>query len=264
MTASRPVRHAVIPARYAARRFPGKPLAELAGKPLVVHVLERVRAAGVFDAVCVATDDERIARVVRDAGGVACMTRADHATGTERVAEVAAALPEDALVCNVQGDEPLMPPELLRDLMDFADSDPAIECATAAHVCTDAAGLGSPHVVKVVLDASGRALYFSRAPIPHDGSGQRCYLRHIGVYAFRRRTLSRFVGLPRGELERREALEQLRALEHGVPIHVLVTRHETVGVDTPEDLKAVARRLAGCLESSSVASPSPGDARASR
>ncbi|MFQ5601490.1 MAG: 3-deoxy-manno-octulosonate cytidylyltransferase [Candidatus Krumholzibacteriia bacterium] len=249
MTESRARRVAIIPARYGSRRFPGKPLAEIAGKPLVQHVLERVQAAGVFDDLCVATDDERIASAVRRAGGTARLTSADHRSGTERVAEVAARLPEDTIVFNVQGDEPLLPAALLRELVRFVEDDPGVEFATAAHLAGDERGFHSPHVVKVALDARGRALYFSRAPIPYDEEGSAHYMRHVGIYAFRRRTLSRFVALPPSLLERREGLEQLRALENGIPIHVMVTQHESVGVDTPEDLKAVAMRLDRLLES---------------
>lgn len=244
----RPYRCAIIPARFASTRFPGKPLAQLAGKPMIVHVLERVRAAAVFDDVRVATDDARIAEAVRAAGGQAQMTGAAHQTGTERVAEAAQDLPEDAWVYNVQGDEPLLPGALLHDLVAFAEADPQAQMVTAAHACADAADAASPHVVKVVLDAGGRALYFSRAAIPW-AHGARGFLRHIGIYGFRRATLRRFVALPCGALERCEALEQLRALEHGIPIHVLVTRHATLGVDTPEDLKLVASRLQASLES---------------
>jgi 3-deoxy-manno-octulosonate cytidylyltransferase (CMP-KDO synthetase) len=146
-------------------------------------------------------------------------------------------------VLNVQGDEPLVPGDLLRDLVQALRRDPAIDLVTAAHPASDPAGFASPHVVKVVLDAAGRALYFSRAGIPHVASGAPQYLRHIGIYGFRRRILTQFVHLPRGPLEEREGLEQLRALEHDLAIHVLVTAHETLGVDTPEDLKAVALRM---------------------
>jgi len=235
---------AIIPARWASTRFPGKPLAPLAGRPMLAHVVERVTAAAVFDAVWVATDDERIAAAARAAGAQVRMTRSDHATGTERVAEAAAGLPAGALVVNVQGDEPLVPPELLRELVARLRADAAIELLTAAHPADDAAGFASPHVVKVVLDAHGRALYFSRAGIPQPGAAPLRYLRHIGIYAFRAAALARFIALPRGELEIREGLEQLRALEHGMQIHVVVTAHETRGIDTPEDLKAVAMRLA--------------------
>jgi 3-deoxy-manno-octulosonate cytidylyltransferase (CMP-KDO synthetase) len=185
------------------------------------------------------------------------MTRADHRTGTERVAEAVASLPGDALVCNAQGDEPLLPAAFLRALVAFVETDPAIEFATAAHPSTDAQGLASPHVVKVVCDAAGRALYFSRAPVPHTVSSEPAYLRHVGVYVFRRHALTRFVEWPPGHLEQHEGLEQLRALENGMPIHVLVTQHDTIGVDTPEDLKAVASRLRRFLESSQVVSQRP-------
>jgi 3-deoxy-manno-octulosonate cytidylyltransferase (CMP-KDO synthetase) len=208
-----------------------------------VHVLDRVRAAAVFDAVWVATDDERIAAAVRAAGGEVRLTRADHATGTDRVAEAAATLPPDAEVFNVQGDEPLLAADLLRELVAAMRAEPATEIVTAAHRCHDAAGFASPHVVKVVIDAAGRALYFSRSGIPSARSGPPSYLRHIGIYGFRRASLSRFVGLPRGSLEGCEGLEQLRALEHGMHIRVVVTEHASQGVDTPEDLKAVEKML---------------------
>ena len=253
---NRPYRAAIIPARFASTRFPGKPLALLAGKPMIVHVLERVHAAAVFDDVRVATDDARIAAVVQAAGGHVAMTRAEHQTGTERVAEAASSLPEDAWVYNVQGDEPLLPAALLHELVTFAAATPQLQIVTAAFASHDATDASNPHVVKVVVDASGRALYFSRAAIPwtRDGTGE-CW-RHVGIYGFRKATLLRFVALDRGTLERREGLEQLRALEHGIPIHVLVTRHATLGVDTPEDLKLVAARLEASLESPELRHPS--------
>ena len=233
---------AIIPARYHSSRFPGKPLALLQGKPMVVHVVERARAAAVFDCIWVATDDARIRDAVHAAGGEAYLTRADHATGTERVAELAARLPRDALVVNLQGDEPLVHPDLLRDIVHGLHDDPHCDVVTAAHPSQDETAFASSHVVKVVVDADGRALYFSRAPIP--GGSDAChFLHHIGIYGFRRASLDRFMALPRGELELREGLEQLRALEHGMRIRVLVTAHRTLGVDTPADLKAVAKVL---------------------
>jgi 3-deoxy-manno-octulosonate cytidylyltransferase (CMP-KDO synthetase) len=234
---------AVIPARFGSSRFPGKPLAELHGRPLVLHVLDRVRASGVFDAVWVATEDSRIADVVREAGGEARLTRRDHPTGTDRVAEAAAALPPEALVFNIQGDEPLVAPELLRTLVERFRCDPAVEIVTAAHPSHDREGFASRHVVKVVVDAAGRALYFSRSGIPAAAGDVPEYLRHIGIYGFRRAALSRFVSLPQGRLEQSEGLEQLRALEHGMHIAVVVTAYESRGVDTPDDLKAVAKLL---------------------
>lgn len=234
---------AVIPARFGSSRFPGKPLAVLHGRPLVLHVLDRVRDAAIFDSVWVATDDSRIATVVRDAGGEARLTRVEHATGTDRVAEAAAVLPPEALVFNVQGDEPLVAPELLRVLVERLRRDPAAAIVTAAHPARDVEGFASRHVVKVVIDAAGRALYFSRCGIPTPAHGAPEYLRHIGIYGFRRAALSRFVALPRGALEQREGLEQLRALENGMHIAVEVTRYESRGIDTPDDLKAVAKLL---------------------
>lgn len=248
-------RYAIIPARMGSTRFPGKPLADLCGKPLVQHVVERARDAAVFDEIIVATDDERIAGVVQRAGGRAKMTRADHGTGTERIAEVAAGLPASTLICNVQGDEPLLPVALLRDLVHFMEADAGIEMATAAHPASDEAGLRSPHVVKVLLDRHGRALYFSRAAVPYAAGGETRYLRHVGIYAFRAQALERIVALPPGDLERREGLEQLRALENGIPVDVLVTPHVTQGVDTPDDLKAVASQLERFLESTPTKTP---------
>jgi 3-deoxy-manno-octulosonate cytidylyltransferase (CMP-KDO synthetase) len=241
---NRAPRVAIVPARWASTRFPGKPLALLAGKPLVVHVVERAAAAGVFDSVWVATDDHRIVAAVRSAGYEARVTRADHTTGTERVAELAAVLPGDAVVLNVQGDEPLVPPELLRQIVRrLEDTARGADIVTAAHRATEAAGFMSPHVVKVVCDVDGRALYFSRSGIPAARGGAPRYMRHVGIYGFRAAALARFVALPPGDLERREGLEQLRALEHGMAIHVVVTEQVTRGVDTPEDLKAVAKLL---------------------
>jgi 3-deoxy-manno-octulosonate cytidylyltransferase (CMP-KDO synthetase) len=236
---------AILPARFASTRFPGKPLALLAGKPMIVHVLDRARAAAVFDAVWVATDDARIVAAVEAAGGEARWTRADHATGTARVAEAAADLAGDALVFNIQGDEPLVPPPLLAELVATLRDTPEADIVTAAHPARDADAFARAHVVKVVVDARGDALYFSRAPIPCSREGVADYLRHVGVYGFRAAALRRFVSLPPGRLETIEGLEQLRALEHGMRIRVRITTHESVGVDTPEDLKAVAARLGG-------------------
>jgi len=234
---------AIIPARWASSRFPGKPLAPLQGKPMLQHVVERVQSAAVFDEVRVATDDDRIAALPLPETVRIVRTRADHATGTDRVAEAAAGLPEDALVVNVQGDEPLVSPALLAELVQVLRDTPDAALATAAHLETDPEAFASPHVVKVVRDGHGRALYFSRAPIPALRTGSVSFLRHVGVYAFRQATLQRFVRLPVGDLEAREGLEQLRALENGIPIHVHLTPHRSVGVDTPEDLQAVERIL---------------------
>lgn len=236
---------AVIPARYASTRFPGKPLALLAGRPMIAHVVDRVLEAALFDAVWVATDDERIAAAARTAGAEPRLTRTDHATGTERVGEACAGLPPGVIVLNVQGDEPLVAPALLREMVEALRADPALDWVTAAHPSEDAAAFRSPHVVKAVVDARGDALYFSRAPVPYARDGTVHFLHHVGLYGYRHAALQRFIGLAPGVLEQSEGLEQLRALENGLRIRVLRTAHATLGVDTPEDLKAVASRLGG-------------------
>ncbi len=207
----------VIPARWASTRFPGKPLADLCGKPMVVRVCERAAQSGA-DSVCVATDDERIEAAVRAAGFAAERTRADHASGTDRIAEAAArrGWAGEEIVVNVQGDEPLIDPGVIREVASALFRSPEAGMSTACHPIDDAQSFASPHVVKVVLDARGFALYFSRAPIPHprDGSGGAA-LRHVGVYAYRVSFLARYAAMEPAPLERIEQLEQLRALWHG-------------------------------------------------
>ena len=235
----------IIPARYASSRFPGKPLADLAGKPLIAHVCARAAQAGA-DAVHVATDDERIARAVRGAGFSAVMTRADHASGTDRLAETARKLGLEAerIVVNLQGDEPLITPVLIRQVAERLDAEHGVSMATACHAIHDAALLDNPNVVKVVLDVRGHALYFSRARIPYPRDGQPACHRHAGIYAYRVGFLEQFAALAPAPLERAEALEQLRALWHGHRIAVVVSDAEIPpGVDTPEDLEAVRRML---------------------
>ncbi|MGQ0544058.1 MAG: 3-deoxy-manno-octulosonate cytidylyltransferase [Betaproteobacteria bacterium] len=233
----------IIPARYASTRFPGKALAELGGKPMVVRVCERAAASGAAG-VHVATDDERIASAVRAAGYSALATRADHASGTDRVAEAARALglADDALVVNLQGDEPLMAPGLIAQVAAALEADREAAMATASHPLeTD---LANPNVVKVVLDARHRALYFSRAQIPHPREAGGRWFRHAGIYAYRVKFLLSFAGLQPSPLEKAEALEQLRALWHGHRIAVVVSAEAIPpGVDTPEDLEAVRRMI---------------------
>jgi 3-deoxy-manno-octulosonate cytidylyltransferase (CMP-KDO synthetase) len=226
---------AVIPARFASTRLPGKPLAEIAGRPMIEHVYRRAADARRVDAVVVATDDLRIAAAVEHFGGIARMTSPAHRTGTDRIAEVARDLRCD-IVVNVQGDLPLVEPDMIDELLaPFAD-DAGAMIATVCRSITDPAEYTNPNAVKVVFDRQGRALYFSRAPIPSlgpsaDPSVAGAY-KHIGMYAYRRDVLFALAALPQTPLERRESLEQLRALEHGIDIRVVVTRHESLEVDT--------------------------------
>jgi 3-deoxy-manno-octulosonate cytidylyltransferase (CMP-KDO synthetase) len=273
---------AIIPARYGSTRFPGKPLADLCGKPLIARVVERAREARRVDDVIVATDDERILRAVQAHGGRAVMTSPDCASGSDRIAEVAAKLPQAALIVNVQGDEPLMPPEVIDRAIAALESDPECAVSTAMIRITNEADYLSPHVVKVVCDREGRALYFSRSPLPNltrateeekqaygaqfgggasdksdrsdrsDGSDVSDRsdtpaapfwgFKHFGLYVYRREALLRFVSMPPAALERIEKLEQLRFLENGMRIRVVETTLDSIGVDTPEDLER-ARRI---------------------
>lgn len=239
--------HVLIPARYASTRFPGKPLADLGGKPMVVHVCERARLGGAAS-VHVATDDERIAAVVRAHGHEVVMTRTDHASGTDRLAEAAALLrwPEETIVVNVQGDEPLIAPALIAGVARELEEKPDASMATACHPLDDAGAAANPNVVKVVLDAAGYALYFSRARIPYPREGEALCHRHAGIYAYRVRFLRQYAALPPAPLERSEALEQLRALWHGHRIAVRISNEPVPpGVDSPQDLEAVLRMLRG-------------------
>jgi 3-deoxy-manno-octulosonate cytidylyltransferase (CMP-KDO synthetase) len=235
----------LIPARYASSRFPGKPLADLGGKPMIVRVAERAKQSGA-EAVHVATDDERIARAVRSAGFAVVMTRADHASGSDRLAEAARTLrlSDEQIVVNVQGDEPLIAPALIRTVAERLERDHGASISTACHALHDAAQAASPDVVKVVLDAHGYALYFSRSRIPYPRQGDAVCYRHAGIYAYRARFLREFAALEPAPLERSEALEQLRALWHGHRIAVVVSDAQIPpGVDTPDDLAAVLKML---------------------
>jgi 3-deoxy-manno-octulosonate cytidylyltransferase (CMP-KDO synthetase) len=242
---------ALVPARYASTRLPGKPLAEIAGKPMVVRVAERALQAGAARVV-VATDDVRIKAAVEAHGMAACLTRATHPTGTDRLAEAVEqlGLGDEAIVVNVQGDEPLLAPGLIRAVAELLAARPEAAIATACHPITDPAEAFNPNVVKVVLDRDGQALYFSRATIPwaRDAFAANRNLiprdlplyRHYGLYAYRARFLRAFPLLAQAPIERFEALEQLRALWHGFRIVVAVTTGTPApGVDTPEDLEHV-------------------------
>ncbi len=233
---------AIIPARYASSRLPGKALAAIGGRAMICHVAERTRRARGIGRVIVATDDARIARAVDGLGVDVAMTRADHPSGTDRLAEVAASLDAE-IVVNVQGDLPLLDPAMVEQLAARLAADASLPMATLAAPIADADEWRSPHVVKVVVSRDGRALYFSRAPIPYDRDGRRAAdaplgWRHIGMYAYRRDALLRLAALAPTPLEERERLEQLRALEHGIAIGVVEWRSATpvIEVDTPADL----------------------------
>ncbi len=240
----------VIPARWGATRFPGKALHFIAGKSLVQRTWERCREARKLDGVIIATDDMRIAEAAFAFGAEVALTRADHQSGTDRIAEVAAGLPKKVShVINIQGDEPTVSPALIDQLAGALQKDAALEMVTAANVLTDPAEITNPNCVKVVLAKNGDALYFSRSVIPHpfgvtpDLAGT-VYHRHQGIYGYERRFLARFVRWKPSGYERTERLEQLRALEHGVRIRVLVTEHSSVGVDAPGDVARVEELLA--------------------
>ncbi len=228
----------IIPARWASTRFPGKPLHPIAGKPLLQRVWEHVRRAKSLDAVIIATDDKRIANSAKNWGADLIMTSRSHKSGTDRIAEVAKKKRANVVV-NIQGDEPLIEPRLIDQMVKTLRRNRKIDIVTAGHPFTRKIDIFSPHQVKVAIDANGRALDFSRKPI----KGARV-LRHQGIYAFRRSALLKFVKLKQTRRERAERLEQLRALENGVTIHVLVTKHGSPGVDTPQDAKALEQKLA--------------------
>jgi 3-deoxy-manno-octulosonate cytidylyltransferase (CMP-KDO synthetase) len=235
---------AVIPARFASTRFPGKPLADIDGRPMIEHVYRRAAASVAVSRVIVATDDLRIATTVTGFGGHVRLTRPDHPTGTDRLAEVAAGLDCDVVV-NVQGDEPLLDPRAITEVVaPFAD--PSISITTLYRRIDTPAELTDPNVVKVVVDRAGFALYFSRAAIPYQRDprgGWPPLYRHIGLYAYRRSALMVLASLEPTPLERAESLEQLRALEHGIRIKTVETAYDSIGVDTPQDLEQVRRLL---------------------
>lgn len=229
----------VIPARYASTRLPGKPLADICGKPMICRVLERASRAQKPEKVIVATDDQRIYDAVRAEGGEAILTRADHPTGTDRLAEVAEAYPEVDLIVNVQGDEPLIEPSVIDDLIAPFEMDENLPMATVMVRMDDAAEQLNPNNVKVIVDKLGYALYFSRSLVPYPRATAGPVYKHIGIYAYRRDFLLRYARLEPTPLERAESLEQLRALENGYGIRVLETDCRFVGVDTLEDLALV-------------------------
>ncbi len=236
----------VIPARYASTRLPGKPLVPLAGKPMVQHVYERAKRAQTVHRVMVATDDQRIMDAVTAFGGEARMTRSDHRTGTERIAEVAVHEAGDVFD-NVQGEEPLIDPVAIDTAVGALLEEPPAQISTVATLIRHAGDIMDPNVVKTVLDFDGNALYFSRAPIPWIRDTQQKvhvnYWKHLGLYVFQREALMEFPTLPQGELEKIEQLEQLRWLENGWKIRVAEVAHDAVSVDVPEDVARVEKLM---------------------
>lgn len=235
---------AVVPARLASTRFPEKMLADLAGKPLVLHAYERAARATLVDEVLIAADDQRIVDAVTPFGARVVLTRVDHATGTDRIAEVASGVAAD-LIVNVQGDEALIDPATIDAVIRPLLAQPEVVMGTARVRIQDSRRIADPNVVKVVCDARGHALYFSRSPIPHirdevdRPQAASCYWQHIGLYVYRRDFLLAYAGLPQTPLEQLEKLEQLRVLENGHRISVVDTEYDGTGVDTPEDLARV-------------------------
>ena len=235
----------IIPARWGSTRFPGKALHLISGRPLLRHVWERCRRARTLDKLIVATDDFRIAEAAFDWGAQVAMTSPNHESGTDRIAEVAKKLKGFAHIINIQGDEPVVDPKLIDRLVRELQRDKKVEMITAAHPFENPGDAESPHQVKVVLDQNGNALYFSRAPIPfvRDATKGTQYFRHQGIYGYTRDLLLRFVRWKSSPLERAEALEQLRALENGVRIQVVMTGSGSPGVDTPEDARMIERLM---------------------
>jgi 3-deoxy-manno-octulosonate cytidylyltransferase (CMP-KDO synthetase) len=238
---------AVVPARFASSRFPGKPLADLTGKPMIVHVLERAAECRTVGRIVVATDDERILRAVQAAGFEARMTRADHPNGTSRIAEVAGTLEED-LVVNIQGDEPQIEPALVDRTVELLASRPDVPMATLVSPFAPGEDPSNPNVVKCVRAADGRALYFSRGLVPYDrdrAAEAARPMKHVGLYVYRREFLRTFAALAPTPLERTESLEQLRVLEHGHSILCAEGEAHFTGIDTPEQYAAFVERMRG-------------------
>lgn len=235
----------IIPARYASSRFPGKPLVDIGGKPMIQRVYEQCRKSKQLDQVIVATDDERIAEAVRQFGGQVVMTSDQHLSGTDRMAEAAASTAEDAILVNIQGDEPFINPHTIDQLVILLKSSTA-SIATAAIALNDLQAIFDPNVVKVIFSKQHSALYFSRSPIPHQRGIARDqwlakghFFKHIGIYAFRQKALQEVSRAKPEALEQQESLEQLRWLVLGYEIKVLLTDQESIGIDTPEDLQKI-------------------------
>ena len=229
----------VIPARYDSVRFPGKALAEIDGRPMIQHVYERASRSRSLTEVVVACDDERIRDAAAAAGARVIMTRSDHACGTDRIVEAVQGIEADIIV-NIQGDEPLIQPDIIDTLVACLGEDSQQVMATVVKKIEDPQEIADPNVVKVVLDKQNFAIYFSRSPIPYNRAGtQLTYHKHLGIYAYTKPFLLIYAALPKTALEQAECLEQLRAIEHGFKIKTVATQHESIGVDTPEDLAKV-------------------------
>ncbi|MFW6409733.1 MAG: 3-deoxy-manno-octulosonate cytidylyltransferase [Halanaerobiales bacterium] len=233
---------AIIPARYKSTRFTGKPLAEICGKPMIQHVYQQTKMVEGMDQVIVATDDQRIYRAVEKFDGEVTMTSSQHRSGTDRIAEVAGSLDTD-LIVNVQGDEPLIKPEMIERAMEPFTDEPELEMSTLRKKINNLGEIKNPNVVKVVTDKKNYALYFSRSPIPYQREGNPEYYKHIGLYVFRRDFLLKYSQLNPTPLEKAESLEQLRALENGHKIKVVETDYEVIGVDQPQDIEKVEKIL---------------------
>lgn len=237
----------VIPARYASTRFPGKSLAVIAGKPMIQHVYERASRCTRFERLVIATDDPRIAEAALAFGAECQITRDDHQSGSDRVAEVAAKFSND-IVVNIQGDEPLIDYNAIEAAIVALESAPESQMATLAKIITSPAELESSNVVKVVKDLAGNAIYFSRHAIPYQRGGPVAIFKHIGLYVYRRDFLLQYSSLPVGPLEKAECLEQLRAIENGHRIAVAETQYDSLGVDTPEDLEHIRQWVEAQVE----------------
>ena len=234
--------YGIIPARFQSARFPGKPLAAIDGRPMIWHVFNQARQCPRLSSVVLATDDDRIRSVAEKYDIPVVMTRADHPSGTDRILEAAGKmkLPADSVVLNIQGDEPLLEPDMLAELVQ-PFSQPQVQATTLARQITSREAT-SPDLVKVVFGHNNAALYFSRSPIPfHRDTSRNHYYGHIGIYAFRMQTLEKFVTMDQSRLEVTERLEQLRLLENNIPLHIVLTEHRSIGVDRPEDLQVVEK-----------------------
>lgn len=236
----------VIPARYAASRFPGKPLAQIAGKPMIQHVYEQSLRAKMVDRLLVATDDQRIFDAVQSFGGSVVMTRADHPSGTDRIAQAVQCV-DCRYVLNIQGDEPLIDPDVIDAVAGALVDDESAVMATPIAPLTDEKDLHNPNIVKVVIDKNRYAMYFSRSHIPYvrdpAATPEKKWYKHIGLYGFQKKFLLELVTYPQSPLEQMERLEQLRVLENGFRIKTVITNYCGIGVDTPDDLKEIEKRL---------------------